>query len=99
MYFSAAKLQVFFSWEILWVWESSKWLELGWESQLCLSHLLILTTTEAGPFQVTAQKSMQRNKREICIRLFVIRMKGTGHDFDLVQPSCQVPKYMLKAGY
>ena len=98
MYFSAAKHQIFFSWQILQVWEGGEWLGLRWELQLCLSHLLSLTITKAGPFQATVQKSMQRHKRQACILLFVIWIKATD-DFDLIQSSCQVPKYTLKSGY
>lgn len=76
MYFGAAKHQVIFSRLILWIWEGGKWLGLRWELQLWLSHLLTLTTIEAGPFRVTEQTSMQRNKREICILLFVIPIKA-----------------------
>lgn len=58
-----------------------------------------ITIMSIPPFQVTAEKNMQRNKREICIVSFVIWIKGTGHDFDLVQSSCWVLQHTPNAGY
>lgn len=98
MCFGAAKHQVIFSWQIPWIWEGGKWLGLRWELQLCVSHLLTLSTIEAGPFRATAHTSMQRNERDLH-SLICRTDKGTDCDFDLVQSSCQVPKYTLKAAY
>lgn len=99
MYFGATKQQVFFSWQTLWIWEGDKWLGLRWVLQLCLSHLLTLTTIEAGPFKsYSPDKYAKEQKRDLC-SLICHTDKGTDCDFDLVQSSCQVPKYTLKAAH